>query len=248
MINLHEKMRLLIALQDCDIQIENIRTKKEEGPGRVQRLEDSLMAMEKKVEEDLSELDAFRCDKRDVEQKIEDIQSRLDKSNGNLSNVKSNKEYQAVLKEVEDFENQRASLEDRVIESMEQIEALEARCAKSRAKVEEVKRQFKRDRNKIIKETKALAKDLAGLQKERESFCLTIDPGLLKKYDLLREIKGGIAVSPVIKGVCQTCHMSIPPQKFNELIRGDELMICPDCVRIIYWGEDERYLKNSNDR
>jgi len=57
----------------------------------------------------------------------------------------------------------------------------------------------------------------------------------------LRLKKGGIAISPVIKGVCQMCHLGIPPQKFNELIKGETLMTCPNCMRIIYWGEDERY-------
>jgi hypothetical protein len=44
-----------------------------------------------------------------------------------------------------------------------------------------------------------------------------------------------------MKGVCQCCHLAIPPQKFNELIKGEKMMSCPHCMRIIYWGDDERY-------
>ncbi|NTV57425.1 MAG: hypothetical protein HGA74_09075, partial [Deltaproteobacteria bacterium] len=90
-----------------------------------------------------------------------------------------------------------------------------------------------------------LEKDLDALQKERSQLCCDFDQGLLKKYVFLRERKGGLAISSVVTGVCQTCHMGIPPQKFNELIRGNDLMTCPHCNRIIYWGEDQDFQKTS---
>jgi hypothetical protein len=92
-----------------------------------------------------------------------------------------------------------------------------------------------------LKELKALDAVLESLENERSEFCKAIDEGLLKKYDILRRNKEGLSISPVVKGICQACHMGIPPQKFNELIRGDTLMSCPYCSRIIYWGEDERF-------
>ena len=76
--------------------------------------------------------------------------------------------------------------------------------------------------------------------------CETIDQDLLKRYIFLRERKGGQAIGPVVSGVCQICHMGIPPQKFNELIGGDSLLTCPNCNRLIYWGEDEHYQKLLN--
>jgi len=87
----------------------------------------------------------------------------------------------------------------------------------------------------------ALDQDFHLLEKERHSLSQAVDTGLLRKYDTLRERKGGIAVSPVVRGVCRTCHLRIPPQEFNELIQGDKLMTCPNCTRLIYWGDDERY-------
>ena len=80
----------------------------------------------------------------------------------------------------------------------------------------------------------------------RGEFVQTIDQELLKKYLFLKERKGGQAISPVVGGVCQTCHMGIPPQKFNELIKGHSLLACPNCDRIIYWGEDQHYQKALN--
>jgi uncharacterized protein len=118
---------------------------------------------------------------------------------------------------------------------------LDAGCVESKAKMEKLKNDVEKDRDKIMKEIKALEREFKRLEKERVSLGKTIDEDLLKKYDFLRERKGGVVVSPVIKGVCQTCHLDIPPQRFNELIRGDKLMTCPNCIRIIYWGEDESF-------
>ena len=92
-----------------------------------------------------------------------------------------------------------------------------------------------------MKEIAALDEELNVLEKKRTEFSKTIDQDLLGKYLYLRERKEGQAISPVIDGVCQICHMGIPPQKFNELIKGHALLACPNCHRIIYWGEDEHY-------
>jgi hypothetical protein len=104
-----------------------------------------------------------------------------------------------------------------------------------------LKKNFEIERDEILKELKVLDAVLESLENERSEFCKAIDEGLLKKYDILRQNKEGLSISPVFNGICQACHMGIPPQKFNELIRGDTLMTCPCCSRIIYWGEDERF-------
>jgi len=238
---LKEEMKVLIYLQDCDTRIRAIQSKKEEEPIKIQRLEEGLNIIEKQLEEELNQLEAYKREGRQVEQDIEDINGQTEKANIKLSNIKSNKEYRAALKEIADLNTEKSVLEDKLIEIMEKIEALEERCVAGNANTRRLRKGFEKDRDAILKELKALDYDLESLEKERPRFCQAIDEGLLKRYDLLKEHKGGLAVGPVIKGVCQTCNMGIPPQKFNELIRGEELMSCPNCMRIIYWGEDKHF-------
>ncbi len=238
---MEEKMKLLIALQVCDTRMGDIRIKKEEGPKKVQRFERQLAAVEKELEEEIKQVEAYTRERRQAERGTEDIENKQQKANIKLSNIKSNKEYQAALKEIDDLKRAQSLLEDKVIEIMEQIEAIETKCAASREMAERMKRQFELDREAIMKELEALDRDLEELEKERRRLSQAVDASLLTRYDYLRGHKGGIAVSPVVKGVCQTCHLGIPPQEFNELIRGDKLMTCPNCTRIIYWGEDQRY-------
>ena len=124
---------------------------------------------------------------------------------------------------------------------MEEIEMLEARCEENDSKRAVLKSDFNKDRKEIMSEMESLEEELKSLETERDRLSAVIDEELLKRYSFIRERKGGVAVSPVIKGVCQACHLDIPPQQFNEVIRGDKLMTCPNCIRIIYWGEDERF-------
>jgi len=238
---LKEHMRLLIALQACDTRIGHILTQKEEGPNKIQRLERRLTDLETRLTEEKAQIEAITRDRRDTERQIEESENKLKKANIKLSNIKSNKEYHAALKEIDEFKKAKFILEERAIAAMEQLEALEARFAVSRDQATEMRRQFEMDREAVAVSLKALDQDLSLMERERESVSQGVDVTLLKRYDVLLKRKGGIAVSAVIQGVCQTCHLKIPPQEFNELIRGDKLMSCPNCSRIIYWPNEEEH-------
>lgn len=242
-----EKMKQLITLQDVDVRMGVILAKKQEGPQKVQRLEQRLTDLETALAEQTAQLETFTRDRRETDQKIEDIDNKITKSNIKLSNIKSNKEYHAALKEIDELKKAKFLLEEKAIEMMEQLETLEAQCAASREQAVEMRRQFEMDRETVTRLLQGLDQELEKLQQDRLGVSQAVDTRLLKRYDTLRERKDGIAVSPVVEGVCQTCHLKIPPQEFNELIRGDKLMTCPNCTRIIYWGDDEQYRSQDGD-
>jgi hypothetical protein len=238
---LENKVKLLIGLQDCDNRIRDAQNQKREKPIQIESLQKELDTSEAQLKAAIDELELNKRARRESERGIEELEDRIKKSNIKLNNIKSNKEYAAALKELDDLEKEKTRTEDNLIEIMEQIEALEEKCASNKTKGELLKKNFEIERDEILKELKVLDAVLESLENERSEFCKAIDEGLLKKYDILRQNKEGLSISPVFNGICQACHMGIPPQKFNELIRGDTLMTCPCCSRIIYWGEDERF-------
>ncbi len=235
------QIKKLIDLQNCDSRIADVKDKKEQGPIKIQELEEGLIAFENKLKDELGRLEAYKQEGRKIDREIEDIDSQIEKSNNKLSNIKSNKEYSAALKELDELKRIKSLSEDKGLNIMEELEVMNAGCVESKANMEKLKNDVEKNRDKIMEEIKVLEKEFKRLEKERVSLGKSIEENLLKKYDFIRERKGGIVVSPVIKGVCQTCHLDIPPQQFNEVIRGDKLMNCPNCIRIIYWGEDESF-------
>jgi predicted nucleic acid-binding Zn-ribbon protein len=238
---LDKRMEGLIRLQDCDGRISDLLKRKEEGPRRIHALDRDVDSSEMLLKEAKAMLDARKQDRRQLERDIDDLESRASKSQTKLSGIKSNKEYQAALKEIDDLKTEQARLEDRALEIMEELDALEVKCRDMEAERKSLRQRVEAEKRHVEEEIRALDRELDQSEKDRHGISQTINRELLSRYDLIRTKKMGVAVSPVIKGVCQTCHLAIPPQKYNELIRGADLLTCPHCQRIIYWGDDERF-------
>ncbi len=242
-----DKLLVLIQLQQCDSRIEKILQAKEQGPLRIQKLEDEVRVMESQFKADEDQIEAFRKDRRVLEREIQELDGKIEKSSTKLTQVKSNKEYTAALKEIDDLKTIKFQTEEKAIQIMETAEELEQKCKGQKETLKTLKDKCEKDKEEINKDLLDLERNLEALEKERNQLCSDFDQSLLKKYLFLRERKGGLAISSVVTGVCQTCHMGIPPQKFNELIRGSDLMTCPHCNRIIYWGDDQDLQKTPSE-
>ena len=240
-----DKIKLLIQLQACDNRMKEIDKRKCAGPLRIQKFETELNDFMSKFQEQNERLELLRKDHREIEQEIKELENKIEKSNIKLSAIKSNKEYKAVLKEIEVLQKGKASIEDKAIQIMEEIEETENKYLETKDLEPEMKKSFKKNKKQIDHEIKELNGVFGNLQKKRGTFTRDVDQDLLKKYLFLQERKDGQAISSVIGAVCQTCHMGIPPQKFNELIKGNSLLTCPHCNRIIYWGEEEFFQEAS---
>jgi predicted nucleic acid-binding Zn-ribbon protein len=238
---LEDKIKHLIEIQECDQRIAELRRRIDGGPTRIRALEEALKRAEAATQAGLAQVEEAKKERRTVERQIDEREGQIQKSNVKLSNIKSNKEYQAALKEIDTLRHEKTALEDRAIELMEQIEALERQGAEARKQLDSVRETSLLEKGRILSETKAMVEESDRLEEERKALCGGVDAELLKRYDFLRERKGGLGISAVIKGICQTCHIGIPPQQFLLLLRGQELMSCPNCNRIIYWGENKAY-------
>lgn len=241
---MHEKIKLLIDLQQCDLKISDMERRKKEIPNKIELVSKKVEDAKKELENDAANLNALKKERRQVEMEIDDMEVKIRKSNEKLANIKTNKEYRAALKEIDELQEQKSQLEDKLLEIMEAIEVAEERHKEIKEKIKQEEKACEEEKKRILAEEKVLESEIGKLKKVREQLCEKIkkvDGRLLQEYEFLRARKGGIAISPVIRGVCQTCHLGIPPQKFNELIKGETLMKCPHCMRIIYWGDDERY-------
>jgi predicted nucleic acid-binding Zn-ribbon protein len=243
---LKDKIGDLIVLQDCDNRIREIMNKKNEGPLKIKKLAEDLDAIARKFQEKNDRLNLLKKDARKIDQEIQGLEEQIEKSNIKLSLIKSNKEYKAALKEIEDLKHVKFQTEDKAIQVMEEMEELEKTCRENKEEEAGLRKAFERDREEIERELEALEEELKILDAKRDTFVHAIDQDLLRKYLYLKDHKAGQAISPVLGGICQMCHMNIPPQTFNELIRGDSLMTCTNCNRIIYWAEDEHFQKALN--
>jgi len=240
---LKEKISLLIQLQHCDNRMREIGKRKEEGPLKIRKAEDDLREAETKIEEERRKLEALKKERRQIEQEVQELDQKIEKSTIKLSHIKSNKEYTAAIKEIDDLKKAKFITEDKIIEVMEKTDGLEQEAVEQDRRIQGLRAEADKNKEQILRELELLDRELANLEEKRRSFIKDLEPDILRRYLFLHERKNGLAISAVVTGVCQTCHLGIPPQKFNELIRGNALMTCPHCNRIMYWGDDEDFQK-----
>jgi predicted nucleic acid-binding Zn-ribbon protein len=244
---LKDNIKKLILLQECDNKIKTNDLKRNDVPIKMKKLEETFNEVSEIYRTKFDKLDALKKERRALEQSVQDIESKADKSQIKLNSIKSNKEYTAVLKEIDDLEKEKNKKEDQILQIMEDVEEMNRECETIKDEQEDHKKEFEAEKKDIEGEMLVLDSEADELKKQRSEYCSDVDQELLKTYDFLRKNRGGIAIGAVISGICQSCHMEIPPQKFNELIKCDTMMSCPHCRRFMYWGEDDCFINMHND-
>jgi len=148
--------------------------------------------------------------------------------------VQTGREQTALLKEIEDAKKNAKENEEKILELIGEIERLTAQA-------EEERTILKNEKELVLQETEKVRDVIENINKgkktkgsKRLKQIKEIQDSLLRKYDTLRERRKGLAVVNVLGGVCQGCFMNIPPQQYNQLLKGDKIFECPTCQRIIY--------------
>jgi predicted nucleic acid-binding Zn-ribbon protein len=234
---LKEQLSYLIELQKLDLIIGRIILKKSELPEKIVQMDEGFAVFAKSVEEGkkkFEELNKLQGEKEDKLRKGIDI---LKKTKDRLLEVKTNKEYQAMLKEIETVENKNSEIEDEIISGLEEIDHMRAEVKTKEKDFETHRSQYEEEKEKMEKEISQLDHDLHDAEKKTDALRKQIRDELLKRYETIKGRRNGVAVALVWKEVCGGCHMNIPPQMYIELQMSSELLTCPNCNRIVYWHD-----------
>jgi len=234
-----EKLNILLEIQSVDIRLDEIKKEKRRIPVGMEKLEKDFNLLKATTERDQMALKELKDYMKKTENELEETEIKLKKSMLRLNDVKSNKEYQAILKEIKEIKEINSEKEEKVIKWMEDIEIQEKEFAESNIKWEKYEKEYKRKENEFINKKKELDQEGQQLNDERIKLSDKVDKDLLKRYNRLRlNLKNEVVVR-VRDSVCYGCHLGIPPQQYNDLIKTNSMQSCPNCNRIIYWGENK---------
>jgi len=149
--------------------------------------------------------------------------------------IKNNREYQSLLKEIEEVKAKNSRIEDEMIECLELTEKTEETISLKMDELVQLVDQVKLEKENIKQEMAEGKEKFARLEIDWKKMSGIVDPELFKTFIRVKETQvGEIAIVPVKDAVCRGCNMNIPPQMYNELYLGDTLRFCPNCQRIIY--------------
>jgi len=232
---LREDLALLIELQKGEHVLRSIGEKKKALPEKLQLLSQDFRAAEARAAEKRVIYDGLHKKHREREARLKKEGDSLRKTRERLFEVKTNKEYQAILKEIEGAEGICSELESEIILILDELEEAERMMKREDEKFKSHLASYERERVELEGELEKLIGSVDLWHGKIDNLRRQVASDLLKKYDIIKQANAGMVVVSVWKAVCGGCHMNVPPQLYNELQKSDELTHCPNCKRIIYW-------------
>ena len=218
--------------------IQEVAGELQQLPGELKTEEAALEDLRVQQAAGLQEMEDLQKQRRDTEAEIAAMEDGIKKSRGRLMEIKSNIEYKAMLKEIAFKEDQRDQCETRMLQLMELLEERKRLLAEAETLLQERQALLGQRATEVAAAVKVLEKRLAVLEEQRKGLRKGIPAPLLKRYEFIRQRRNGTAIAPVQDGVCFGCHMNILPQQFIDLQKGEEILQCPHCQRILYWLEE----------
>jgi uncharacterized protein len=216
---------------------------------RIVRLESSLATLDDgsslrtQLAQAQSAEEASRAEVTSRQTRLRDLELELQTTVGKATKVEQDlysgrvsnpKELRAMQEDVESLTRQRQRLEDEMLTLMEDIDHLGDQVRTLEAERQGKERAVDEHLEDYTSRQRALTADLEATRRQREALVAEVDPDLLRRYDRLRERKGGVAVTLVNGSICGACHMTIPEALLGVSEGSDDVHTCEDCGRILY--------------
>ena len=236
-IELKSQISNLSKLQTIDSEIYALRAEKESKPLEIKAIESSfeekkqhLAALEKKL------LD-LQKQRKDKELELASKEESTKKLQTQLYSLKTNKEYQAMLQEIDGVKADASVIEDKILELFEQVDSVKSETEQEKQRLKEGEKLFLDQKKKIEERIKEIDDRLAQLEAQRKQLMPDIEPKILAQYERILLNRDGLAIVSVKDNSCQGCNMLVPPQVINLIKMYERIVTCEVCNRILYIEE-----------
>jgi hypothetical protein len=229
------ELKLLIRLQQIDNRILDLTREIAALPKHIAEIEKKLNAHQRRLDADRAALAANQKERKRLEGEIQAQEQKASKFRTQMSDAKTNDQYRAFQHEIEFCTKEIRKFEDRILDLMAESEPLDRAVKIAEGELKKEWQQVEAEKNETLTRTDADRKELNEFQAERAQAVAQIDRGLYQRYERVRKARAGVAVSEAIEGRCSMCHMTVRPQFLQDLRRGDQIMTCESCGRILYF-------------
>jgi predicted nucleic acid-binding Zn-ribbon protein len=229
-------LKLVIRLQDIDHRLADLAKEIASLPVHIADIEKKLVSHERKLEADRAALGANQKERKKCEGDIQVQEQKISKLKDQMVTAKTNEQYRAFQHEIEFCQKEIRKAEDRILELMSESEPLDKNVKAAEAALKAEKAQVEAEKSRARERTAADQKSQNELQAERSSIASSVTPAAYQNYERVRKGRKGLAVAEVIDGRCTACHIALRPQYFQDLKRGEKILSCESCQRILYYN------------
>ena len=231
------QLEQLILLQKMDNDIAEHRKLLADIPVQIDSGLAELEEKKKVLSNAKEEIENLQKNRKDIELEVQGENDHMAKAKTKLPAVKTNKEYTAILAEVETIKEKVAGLEDKELEIMEILEERQKEIPAIEKKCKEEDSHFQEYKAKKDAELERMKKELDSLLAKRDSVTYQIDKVMVQRYEKLVKARDGQAVVLLRENVCQGCFQQVLPQMVINVKVGESIQQCSNCMCFLYWEE-----------
>ncbi len=231
-----QDLALALRLQALDRNIASLQNEIATLPKHIAEIEKRLEAHTRRLEVDHAALSANQRDRKKLEGDIQIHQQKVSKLKEQMLQAKTNEQYKAFLNEIGYAEREVRKAEDKILDLMEQSEPLEKNVKTAETDLKQEQQHVEAEKKRARERTAADQKQLTEKSAERKSIADEMDPQLYAHYERIRKKTRNTAIADATDGRCDACQIALRPQFFQDLRRGDQVMFCESCGRILTYN------------
>jgi hypothetical protein len=225
----------LILLQRIDDEIVHLQQVIEEAPQRVAAKEQQLQVQKDQQQELEEKITVLKEQEKKLNKEIDEDNAKIKKSKNKLMMVENSREYHAMMREMDNLEKTNRMREEEKMALEEDLESQNTYFTSIQSTVQELEKEILELRQNMEIQLQEAQDRLEELQTDRKEATKEIPKPILSRYEFIRSRLSNPVIVGVEEGICTGCHISIPPQTFIELQKGEQILSCPNCQRLIFW-------------
>ncbi len=229
------QIEALAALQRVDQSLRENTQALQAGESRVAALEQAVHAHQTAVAAIQSELSGLGVRQRDLEGRLTASETKMKDRRMRITRIRNDKELGLAKREVELLKEEASGLEIELIGVLEQVDAVTKRLEAAQTELASLTTARDTEATQLRDTIDRLGAEIERDRGRRGELVQAVDGDLRRRYEMIFSRRGGVAVVPVRGGTCQGCHMHVPPQLYNLIQRNEQVILCPNCQRMLFW-------------
>ena len=236
--SIRDQIKILIELQTKDEEIYRLKTDLKDKPSAIEELKNEFESKKTKLKGLEDQLKQLLLKQKEFEGDLKSKDEGILKADGQLLSLKTNKEYQAKLLEIENIKADKSLVEEKLLMGMDDIEAAKKAVEAEKIIVANFEKEFNQ-KKKELEDSIAIATDQVKVKEsQRNQIAPGVRPDLLSRYERVLQNKEGIGIVPVKNHACGGCFMHLTEQLIHQIKMHDQLISCDQCARILYLEDD----------
>jgi len=237
----------LAALQEIDRRTRDREREIADIERQAQEMTTTLDGKRRQVESNRVDSSAALSRRRELESQLQDEEQKIKDRRMRLGRIRNDKELIVAQREIEVTKEANSRLEEELLTLFEQTEATSGSLREAEAELKELEEQTSKQGETLGRRLEELRGEIDGERSARERIASSLSLPVRKKYEQIFARRAGLAVVEVRHGNCRGCNMNVPPQLYIEIQKGRELILCPNCHRILYWRPEPAQMDGNEE-